>query len=198
MMANCLDRELTDLELNELYDALTRWQASQEFVSRVEALAALVSSSTLFNKAKVGFLRDAIPIAEFAKHREVQSIRLTRQQEGLNDGQFRSAEEIVDIEVTEVMEPGRRRGDEYRCGAKQQSIRDFDPHLGKAIAFELAKGVRRKGEKAYSTRPLLLVYLNITTGGRLGNEVEAAVEKLRTEYANTFREICVLWGTKWH
>jgi hypothetical protein len=198
MTTDCAHREPSDAEMNEAQEALARWQTPQEFAVEVENFAPLVKSSTLFNKANAGFLRDAIPIAEFTKHRAVQSLRLARQREGLNDGQFRSADEIIDIEVTEVMESGRKRGDEYRCGADQQGIRHFDPYLGETIANELAKSIKKKADKGYPTKPVLLVYLNISDGGRLGDEVESAIKRLRVEYANTFREICVLWGTKWH
>lgn len=198
MTANCTNREPSDAEMNDALEALARWQTPGEFASKVKALDSLVRSSTLFNKANAGFLLDAIPIAAFATHRAVQSVRLVRQRERLNDGQFRNTDEAIDIEVTEVMDPGRRRGDEYRCGADQQSVRHFDPHLGETVARELAKGIKKKADKGYPTKPLLLVYLNIMTGGRLGSEVEAAIMRLRAEYASAFREICVLWGTQWH
>jgi|HubBroStandDraft_2_1064218.scaffolds.fasta_scaffold86666_2 hypothetical protein len=199
MTTDCTHREPSDAEMNEAQEALGLWQTAQEFVAKVEHFAPLVESSTLFNKANAGFLREAITIAEFTKHHAVQSVRLVRQREGLNDGQFRSAGGTVDIEVTEVMEPGRKRGDEYRCGADQQVIRHFDPYLGETIANELAKSVKKKADKGYSTEPLLLVYLNIGPGdGRNGDEVETAIAKLRDEYADTFKEICVLWGTKWY
>ena len=196
MTTKRLVREPTDDELDEAQDALARWQTAEEFASKVEALESLVRSSTLFNKANTGFLLDAIPIAAFAKHRAVQSVRLVRQRERLNDGQFRSSNETIDIEVTEILDPGRKRGDEYRCGA-ERGVRHFDPHLGETIANQLAKGVKKKADKGYTTTPLLLVYLNILGGGRLGGEIEIAIERLRAEHANTFREICVLWGTKW-
>ncbi len=93
------------------------------------------------------------------------------------------------------MEPGRRRGDEYRnCGTAEDKTHDFDPNLGKTIATELSKGIKKKAEKKYAAKPLLLVYLNISTGGRLGNEVEAEIKKLKADYADTFAEICVLWA----
>jgi hypothetical protein len=142
-------------------------------------------------------LLDALPIAEFTKHRAMNLVRLVEQQERLNDGQFRQTDHIVDIEVTEVMKPGRRRSDEYRiCRAVDEKVGDFDPNLGKTIAAALSKAVRKKAEKQYATKPLLLVYLNIGTGGRLGNEVETEIEKLKTEYADAFAEICVLWEDK--
>jgi hypothetical protein len=197
MTTNGAAREPTGVELKEAEVSLAQWQTPEEFDSKVKALESLVRSSTLFNKAKLGFLLDAIPISAFAKYRAVQSVRLVPQREHRNDGQFRSADETIDIEVTEVMEPGRRRGDEYRSEATQ-AVRHFDPHLGNTIANELAKGIRKKADKCYRTKPLLLVYLNIMIGRRIGNEVEVAIARLRAEHAGDFREVCVLWGTEWH
>jgi hypothetical protein len=147
MTTNCADSEPSDDEMDEAQEALARWQTPGEFASKVKAFESLVKSSTLFNKANAGFLLDAIPIAAFAKHRAVQSVRLARQRERLNDGQFRNTDETIDIEVTEVMEPGRRRGDEYRCRAGQLGIRHFDPYLGETIASQLAKGIKKKADK---------------------------------------------------
>jgi hypothetical protein len=195
-MMDCADREPSDDELSAAHEALTCWQTPQEFVAKVEAFAPLVRSSTLFNKSSAGFLLDAIPISEFTKRRTAQLVRMVKQTERRNDGQIRNAGETIDIEVTEILDPGRKRGDEYRYEA-EQGVRHLDPHLGETIVNQLAKGVKKKADKGYTTTPLLLVYLNILGGGRLGGEVEIAIERLRTEYANAFREICVLWGTKW-
>jgi hypothetical protein len=195
-MMDCADRELSDAELSAAHEALTCWQTPQEFVSKVEGFAPLVRSSTLFNRSSTGFLLDAIPIAELTKRRTVQLVRMVKQTEKRNDGQIQNAGETIDIEVTEILDPGRKRGDEYRCEG-EQGVRHFDPHLGETIANQLAKGVKKKADKGYATTPLLLVYLNILGGGRLGGEVEVTIERLRGEYANAFREICILWGTKW-
>jgi hypothetical protein len=189
-------REPSDPEMIAARKALTQWQTPEQFQAKVSSFASLIKSSTLFNKNSAGFLLDAIPIAEFSKNRNIESLRLAEQVEQSNDGQFRNSGKATSIEVTEVMEPGRRRGDEYRIGRAAEEVRDFDPSLGKTIATELSKGIKKKAEKKYATKPLLLVYLNISTGGRLGNEVEAEIKKLKAEYADTFTEICVLWANK--
>src|SRR5258708_28984256 len=116
---DCADREVSDAELSAAHGALTCWQTPQEFVSRVEGFAPLVRSSTLFNRGNAGFLLDAIPIAEFTKRRTVQLVRMVKQTEKRNDGQIQNAGETIDIEVTEILDPGRKRGHEYRCEAEQ-------------------------------------------------------------------------------
>ncbi len=202
MTEDCAVSEPTDAEMNAARKALARWQTPEEFEAKVKSFSSLVKSSTLFNKANACFLLDAIPIAEFARYRALQFVRLAEQHERVNDGQFRdSSGQTVNIEVTEVMEPERRRGDEYRCGSSNLTHSEFEPNLGKAVAGSLASRVEAKAKKAettYTTRPLLLVYINFVSGGRLGNEVETEIEKLKAQYADTFHEICVLWSGKFY
>lgn len=193
MIKGSSDHEPSDLELTAARESLCVWQTPHAFITKVRSFAPLVKSSTLFNKANAGFLLDALPVAEFVQLRPVDAVRLAAQQERLNDGQLRLGEVVIDIEVTEVLAPGRRRGDEYRCGARQSGSVDFDPNLGNTIAKALAAGVKRKVERNYPSKPLLLVYLNICSGGKLGNEVDAAIRQLKTEYSKSFPEICVLW-----
>jgi hypothetical protein len=165
----CTTREPSNEEMTAAREALAEWQTPEEFLAKVSSFDLLVESSTLFNKTSVGFLRDALAIAEFTKHRAMNSVRLVDQKERSHDGQFRHSGQTVDIEVTEVMEHGRRRGDEYRfCGATNVTARDFDPNLGKTISTELSKAIKRKAGKNYATKPLLLVYLNISTGAASG------------------------------
>jgi hypothetical protein len=182
----------TDVEMTAARRALEQWQTPQAFVSKVESFAPLVKSSVLFNKPNARFLFDAIPIAEFSKHRALQSVRLAEQ----HDAQVKDQTGTFDVEVTEVLESGRKRGDEYRCGMPQVTHSEFDPNLGQTIATALTNGVKKKAEKRYATKPLLLVYLNISTGGRLGNEVEKKINELKAQYADAFREVCVLWPGK--
>jgi hypothetical protein len=83
-----------------------------------------------------------------------------------------------------------------RAGALQVTHSEFDPNLGETIATALADGIKKKAGKKYATRPLLLIYLNISTGERLSDEVGKKITELKTEYAETFREVCVLWAGK--
>lgn len=182
----------SDAEMTSARKALEQWQTPQDFVSRVESFAQLVKSSVLFNKPNARFLLDAIPVAEFSKHRAVQSVRLAEQ----HDAQVKDQTGTFDIEVTEVLEPGRKRGDEYRCGSPRVIHAEFDPNLGRTIATQLADGIKKKADRKYATKPLLLVYLNISTGGRLGNEVEKEIKRQKTLYPDTFRDVCVLWTGK--
>ena len=202
MTTDCAISEPTDAEMAAARKTLVKWQTPEAFAANVKAFESLVKSTILFNKNSAGFLLDAIPIAEFTRHRALQAVRLAEQHERVNDGQFRdSNDQTINIEVTEVMEPGRRRGDEYRCGAPNITHSEFDPCLGKAIAAAFADRVKAKAKKVgttYTASPLLLVYINFAVGGRLGNEVETEIKNLKVQYVDTFREICVLWSGKFY
>jgi len=136
-------------------------------------------------------------IAEFVRHYPVELVRLAEQREGLNDGQLQISGRIIDVEVTEAMELGRRRGDEYRSHkAANLNLREFDPNLDETLATQLAEAVSRKADKRYATKPLLLVYLNFRSGGRLKGEVEVEIKRLKHQYAGLFESVFVLWADK--
>jgi hypothetical protein len=185
--------EPTDAEMADARKVLQQWQSPEDFLSEIEGVMPLVESSVLFNKANAQFLLDAVVIAELSKLRLLKSIRLADQ----HDGEAKDESGTFDIEVTEIQRPGRRRGDEYRRDSPMVTHVEFDPNLGRTVAAELAKGVQKKADKNYATKPLLLVYLNLSNaGGRLGNEVETAINDLKKKHADAFREICVLWNGK--
>lgn len=187
------ETEPTDAEIGAARKALEQSQTPEAFVAKVKSFAPLVKSSVLFNKPQLQFLLDAEAIAEFTRHRVLKSVNLADQ----HDGQATDESGTFDIEVTEVQRPGRKRGDEYREGRPKVTHVPFDPNLGQTIAAQLAKHIQNKADKRYGTKPLLLVYLNLNdAGGRLGDEVEKAINEQKKKHAGTFREICVLWNQK--
>jgi hypothetical protein len=94
--------------------ALERWQTPAEFISVVADLAEPIKSDKLFNLSAVGFVLDAIILDEFTKFRPTEKVHLVEQKEQWPDGQTGTPEHPIDIEITEVLEDGRRRGQEYR------------------------------------------------------------------------------------
>lgn len=176
---------------------LTRWQAPKEFVAKVEELAGLVKSENLFNDPAAQFLLDAIPIAEFTNFRPTDFVRLSDQREQWPDGQIGTPKQPVNVEVTEVLEEGRRRGDEYRNDgqAKDGNAEDWRKRA-EAIPARLEQGIERKISKGNGKDCILLVYLNMSTYGLLQKETEEAIAKIKAKYAKRFREICVLWQEK--
>ena len=114
---------MSELDMEELATgriALERWQTPEEFVAKVAELTGSIESEPLFNLTAVQFLRDAMVLAEFTKFRPTQKIRLTAEKERWPDGQMGAKQTPIDIEVTEVLEEGRRRGEEYRNEGQPQ------------------------------------------------------------------------------
>jgi hypothetical protein len=88
-------------------------------------------------------------IVEVTLRNRIWNTPIAEQREQSNDGQFRISGKATNVEVTEVMEPGRKRGDEYRCDRVtiEETAHDFDPNLGKTIAKELSERIKKKGRK---------------------------------------------------
>ena len=110
---------------------------------------------------------------------------------------YRKSNAFENVEITEIMEPGRRRGNEYRRTANNSQPLPDRPEdwRGQAakIPAALEAGILKKVEKNYGTKPLLLVYLNIGDYGLMQKETKAAIAELKAKYSGSFREIWVIW-----
>jgi hypothetical protein len=173
---------------------LTRWQIPKDFVAKVEELAGPIKSERLFNDSAAQFLLDAIPIAEFTKFRQIDFVHLSDKRDQWPDGQVGTPKQPVNVEVTEVLGEGRRRGDEYKNDGQAKSGNADDCRkCAEAIPALLEKGIERKIDKGYPKDCILLVYLNMSTYGVLQKETVAAIANIKAKYAQHFREICILW-----
>jgi len=177
--------------------ALECWQTPAEFIAKVEELAESIKSEPLFNRAAVGFLLDAMVLAEFVKFRPTQQVHLVGENEQWPDGQTGTPQRPLNIEVTEVLEEGRKRGVEYReDGLPQNGAAEDWRKRALAIPGQLEKAIERKVRKGYAKKCALVIYLNMSTYGILQRETEAAIAAIKAKYANEFLEICVLWQEK--
>jgi hypothetical protein len=176
---------------------LERWQTPDEFTAKIEQLAEPVKSDKLFNQTGIGFLRDAMVLAEFVKFRPTTNVHLVEQKEQWPDGQMGTAQNPIDIEITEVLEEGRKRGKEYRNHQKpQDGTADDWRKRTLAIPGQLEEAIQRKIRKRYARKCVLLIYLNISNYGILQKETEAAIAAIKAKYARDFHEICILWQEK--
>jgi hypothetical protein len=187
-------REPTDEELHLALSSLSTWQSPTQFDRRVRELGQRVPSDKLWgNRYKQ--LREAMTLAGFCQHRQVKAVRMG---EDPPDAwlRFEDAED-EQVEITEVLEPGRRRGDEYRRGRAAAAV--FVPHSqltsrAQLLASQLEKAIDAKAGK-YPFKPHLLIYLNFPYG-RAESQVQAAITDIRTKYAGRFREIHIVTDTK--
>jgi len=177
--------------------ALELWQTPAEFTAQVTKLAETVKSDKLFNLTEMGFLFDAMVLTEFVKSRPTETVRLVEQREQWPDGQTGTPQNPIDIEITEVLEEGRRRGEEYRNNRRpQDGTADEWRKRALAIPQQLENAIQKKIDKGYARKPTLLVYLNMSNYGVLQKETEATIAKIKEKHAKDFNEICILWQGK--
>lgn len=104
---------------------------------------------------------------------------------------------VVGFEVAEALEPGRRRGDEYRTDAPGYQLlgdeRLHPDNTVKVVKASLGAIALKKAAKAYDPATRLVVYLNITTAFTAeGRVLDAARDALRPA-AIRFVEIWLYW-----
>ncbi|MGY4255302.1 hypothetical protein ACVI1L_002370 [Bradyrhizobium sp. USDA 4516] len=191
---------MAELDLVKLADgrkALEAWQTPEQFKKKIDELADAVDSEALFNRNETQFLRDAMALETFTRCRTTEKVRLAQPSDQWPDGQIGTPEQPINIEVTEVMEEGRKRGDEYKDGAKPLDG-DAENWRRRAldIPVQLEKAIKRKKNKGYGKKCKLVIYLNMSNYGLLQKETEAKIAAIKGKYAADFQEICVLWQQK--
>jgi hypothetical protein len=189
-------REPSDEDFRVAMSALSHWQTADGFVRAVEALGRQVPSEKLWGNRYKG-LREAMTLAELCKHHgKISAVRMGKDPP---DAFMRFADTAgEEVEITEVQETGRRRGDEYRRGGSALST--FVPNdrvdaRAEAIVLELQKAVEAKAGK-YQFKPNLLIYLNYPHDERAEPRLLAAIADMRSKYVDQFRGIFVVTDRK--
>jgi hypothetical protein len=188
---------LSSDELLEGRASLATWQAPDVFRQRVHALNKRCRSSEFFNDPHHKFLRDAWTIAEFTRHKPVDLVRLTAEDERWPDGQVRVGSTIENLEAAIALVPGRRLGAEYRFPSRAE-LDNVDNWVERAavIPAALDKAITDKVAKRYGSSTSLLVYLNINEYGIRQAETEAAIAEVKQRHAGSFAALYVLWKDK--
>ena len=190
-------REPTEEELRAAMNTLSTWQTSAGFVRAVQAIGNRVPTEKLWGN-RYKRLREAMTLAEICKHDP--AIKEARTMDGdPPDAWVRRADgEDQEVEITEVLEPGRKRGDEYRRGGAALStflpIAKRVPRAGEIIR-QLEKAVESKSGK-YGFKPNLLIYLNFPYHEETEALIQAGLENLRSKYSDEFRQIYVVTDRK--
>ena len=190
-------REPTEEELRAAMNALSVWQTAAGFVGAVQTIGNRVPSEKLWGN-RYKRLREAMTLAEICKHDP--AIKEAQMMDGdPPDAWVRFADgQDQEVEITEVLEPGRKRGDEYRRGGAALST--FLPKAKRVpraeeIILQLEKAVESKSGK-YGFKPNLLIYLNFPYHSETESLIQAGLENLRSKYADEFRQIYVVTDRK--
>jgi hypothetical protein len=157
-------RELTEEDLAAELVSLSKWQSPRRFIDTVGKINRSVQSDKIWGNPYKQ-LREAIPLASLCQRCHFNAVRMQEKDPPdawvrLDDGQEEQ------IEITEVQEPGRRRGDEYK-GGLASAVR-FVPSAqvaehAKLVISQLVNAIDAKVGK-YDFKPRLLVYLNFSYG----------------------------------
>ena len=104
---------------------------------------------------------------------------------------------IIGFEVAEALEPGRRRGDEYRSSSPKSAF--VKPHMLspegelKAITDSLAAITLKKSNKAYGPGTRLVVYLDIPVFFAKAEAVLDAAQSALQPATGRFAETWLFW-----
>jgi hypothetical protein len=185
-------------ELRKAHLTLARWRSRSEFVRLVEQW--VVPANRKLVRGKGGnFLEEAWVLAQFLKLTDhVQRVRLSDPDVEWPDAFIEIGGMTRSVEVTEVMEPGRRPNDELPS-TRLDPVVDW-VERAKVIPDVLDEGIKRKAEKQYGAPVILIVYLNISIGFLRPGEhhIEQVIADAKVKYASHFEEIIVLWQSKLH
>jgi hypothetical protein len=157
-MSEAKAKRPTDDELAKLHAALSASQKPEDFLKKVESIGAKIPTAEIWGN-RYKFVREAMTLAEFTKLSPVDTVRLG---EDPPDGRIGTPTERR-VEITEAIEPGRKRGDEYkpnRVGDPDQVTQDQLAARIRKLEPELERVIQMKAGK-YEVHPTLLVYLNI-------------------------------------
>jgi hypothetical protein len=183
-------------EINRIKAVLSVWQSPEHFVSVVESFAARVPTEKLWGNP-YKFLREAMTLAEYCKHSGPIAVRMG---EDPPDAWVRfELDKDEAIEITEVQEPDRRRGDEYKKFGFGFATHISDEQKTARVASllsELTTRVEAKAQAKYDSVPRLLVYLNYPHPEDSEPKIKHAVAELRKRHPDTLRDIHVVTDRK--
>lgn len=188
------------LPLDELAKAranLSQWLSPDDFGSLVGRLCKACRAADFFNEPTISFLRDAWVLAEFARHKKVDRVRLSHPRDQWPDGFVESGGVSVNVEITSASIAGRKLGKEYRFPGKTE----LDPvddwvQRANAIPAALDKAILDKAAKRYSSPVNLVVYLNIDEYGIRQEAIEAEIAAIKHRHASSFQGLHILWKDK--
>src|SRR4051812_16851751 len=106
-------REKWTKEFRTLRSNLSEWQTPLAFNGRVAKVLKQVPNYVMFSLPAAQVARDAWIVGTYADLAHADEVRLPSDE--WPDGLVRFGARAINIEATEIQEPGRRRGDEYRA-----------------------------------------------------------------------------------
>lgn len=172
------------------------WRATSEFSNRYWTIRRLASPRIEFTRREAKWLLEAYLLLKFAKLKHLKRIRLNRNDPP--DAYYADHHRVVPIEITEVLEPGRRRGNEYpddEPRVEDDPVEDWFKRAG-SIPGALSDGLNKKKRKKYAAETELLIYLNISEWGIEQTAIEHQIRYTLSLSTEPFSKIHILWKGK--
>jgi hypothetical protein len=169
-----------------------------EFRKRAMSVDRRLGSEFLFNRNEAHWVTDVLPLSLFAiVVPRIVGVRLSRHGEPA-DGFVVAEETEIPIQISEVLQPGRERGKEYRQGAPAISHGNasdwqvWDDQIHSAVRLRLE--AKRKKSHRYPNTTLLLLYMNIGSGFS-SYDRRSLLDSILNWHAGNITRIAVIWGT---
>jgi hypothetical protein len=175
------------------------WRSPNEFRARIVTVDRAVRSEFLFRLPRANWVQEALTLSLFAIAVDSPGVRLNRNDPPDAFMRLNGAE--LPIEIAEVLDPDRKRGDEYHPSAPTLVHREASDTKQEAARGEgqLAAILAKKAEKSvrYPPGTLLLLYINLGLGYRPPSaKLRRAVEGTRDFRSDNIRAVCIIWGTE--
>jgi hypothetical protein len=171
------------------------WRSPEAFENRLLQINRLMDGEFLFNKRDLQWYREALTLVDYSALVAPHRIRLSSESRPDAYAIWRTGSSTP-IEITEVMEPGRKRGQEYRGdrGWRFDPVVDWHKRIN-SIPSALREGIQKKERHGYAQGTVSLVYLNISGQGIRQAETEDAIRAI-VAGASKFAAIDVIWQRK--
>ncbi len=181
---------------SELNTELGTYRPPKEFLRIVQPEIEKVTSDEFFRRPKYKLLQEAWILEKFGTQIGAESIRMELEN-------WPDAYAIIDgtkfpIEITEAINPGRRRADEY-ANWKDGEVR-MDPieewKTRVITSIQAVKNViQKKLAKNYSARCSLLIYMsNCGSYGVYDHLIRDALPEMTKPAKQKFENVWVLWN----
>lgn len=184
-------------------ERLSSWSDPASFAQLVSECDAAMGRFAAMTQHGTQFWRDAWIAAAFSKFVAAERVRLLHPQP-FPDFELVLGGECCLFEATEALQPGRRRGDEFREDLEKEEKGEptARPHpsedwLTPKRTFDLLeKAAKRKSEKPYATACGLVIYLNDSDYGSDTEGVVGTFQSATKCAGRRFQSVHILWDSR--
>jgi hypothetical protein len=154
--------------VNAALAPLYEWQKTADFARLVSELDSDARERLLID-SKLKPLREALILRDFAVTLGYSECKLCQEDERFPDGKLRSPGTVLQIEITEVLTPDRKRDQEFKAFANCPSEKTLSHHEWEEVKQAglnwtdwIAEGIKKKLKYDKNVKFDIVVYNNIS------------------------------------